>query len=280
MAPTLTARAIEPYFLTPRRHARPEDEQRAAALATRATFAHGKQHLTLYSWGAAERPVVLFVHGWEGRGTQVAAFLPALLEAGFRVVGYDAPGHGASPRALVSVVDFAAVVESAVRALGGSVHALLGHSVGGASAAIASGAAPAIATRVVAICPPLGPRDFLAQFTAALALSEVTRARLLARLDARYGRSFVGIDTRDSVRTSALPALIVHDRGDREVPYAHGEHIAAAWPKARFVATEGLGHRRILRDPEVVRAVVAFLAEPGAQTEAVTTGLGAAPQPA
>jgi hypothetical protein len=31
-------------------------------------------------------------------------------------------------------------------------------------------------------------------------------------------------------------------------------------PEARLVATDGLGHRRILKDPAVVREVLAFVA--------------------
>jgi pimeloyl-ACP methyl ester carboxylesterase len=55
------------------------------------------------------------------------------------------------------------------------------------------------------------------------------------------------------------PALIIHDRDDPDVPYAHGEEIANAWPGAQLVATAGLGHRAILRDPDVVRRTVEFL---------------------
>jgi hypothetical protein len=35
--------------------------------------------------------------------------------------------------------------------------------------------------------------------------------------------------------------------------------IAAAWPGARWLMTRGLGHRRILRDPATVQAVVDFI---------------------
>jgi hypothetical protein len=59
------------------------------------------------------------------------------------------------------------------------------------------------------------------------------------------------------------PALVLHDRDDAEVALADGEAIARAWPGARLVATEGLGHRRILRAPgvhqEAARFVVAHL---------------------
>jgi len=37
------------------------------------------------------------------------------------------------------------------------------------------------------------------------------------------------------------PLLVVHERDDREVPWADGAAIAAAWPGARRLDTEGLG---------------------------------------
>jgi pimeloyl-ACP methyl ester carboxylesterase len=45
---------------------------------------------------------------------------------------------------------------------------------------------------------------------------------------------------------------------DPDVPYDHGVEIARAWPGAELVTTSGLGHRAILRDPEVVRRAVDF----------------------
>jgi hypothetical protein len=55
------------------------------------------------------------------------------------------------------------------------------------------------------------------------------------------------------------PTLIVHDRADRSIPVADGIAIAEAWPTARLHVTSGLGHRRLLREPEVVGAVVDFI---------------------
>jgi hypothetical protein len=64
-------------------------------------------------------------------------------------------------------------------------------------------------------------------------------------------------------RVVALPpTLVVHDHGDREVGFRDGHETARAWPGARLLATEGLGHRRLLRDPAVVEEVVAFVAAP------------------
>ena len=58
---------------------------------------------------------------------------------------------------------------------------------------------------------------------------------------------------------------MVHDRGDAEIPWQHGAAIARAWRGAEMLITEGLGHRRILRDPDVVAATVAFVAARSAE---------------
>jgi pimeloyl-ACP methyl ester carboxylesterase len=62
-------------------------------------------------------------------------------------------------------------------------------------------------------------------------------------------------------RSMSAPALIVHDDGDPDVPYAHGVEIARAWPGAELLTTSGLGHRSVMRDPAVIRHTVAFLSE-------------------
>jgi pimeloyl-ACP methyl ester carboxylesterase len=62
-----------------------------------------------------------------------------------------------------------------------------------------------------------------------------------------------------------MAALLIHDHGDPDVPYRNAEEIAAAWPGARVLATEGLGHRAVLRDPAVVRSAVAFLTRASAR---------------
>jgi hypothetical protein len=53
---------------------------------------------------------------------------------------------------------------------------------------------------------------------------------------------------------------VIHDRGDAVVPWQHGQVIAHAWRGAGLLMTDGLGHHRILGDPDVVAAAVAFLA--------------------
>jgi pimeloyl-ACP methyl ester carboxylesterase len=56
-----------------------------------------------------------------------------------------------------------------------------------------------------------------------------------------------------------VPALLVHDRSDRTVPYRAVNDYASAWRGGRVLATDRLGHYRILSEPAVIAEVVRFL---------------------
>ena len=58
------------------------------------------------------------------------------------------------------------------------------------------------------------------------------------------------------------PLLVIHDVDDREVPFATAEQWVNNSRDARLSRTTGLGHRRILRDPEVIAQAVAFMGDP------------------
>ena len=55
------------------------------------------------------------------------------------------------------------------------------------------------------------------------------------------------------------PLLVFHDPADREIPWRDGAALVQAWPGARLIDVPGVGHNRILREPWVIEAAVAFL---------------------
>ncbi len=223
------------------------------------------------AWGSG--PLVLLVHGWGGRSEQLAALVGPLTASGHRVVALDAPGHGRSgPGALggrrSTVPEFAAALRAAAAQDGGGVHAVVAHSFGAAAAALAvrEGLRP---RRLVLLAPMGDPSRVFADFVARLGLGPRVRSRLERRVLRTVGLPWAAFDPAAAARTVAvLPVLVVHDRHDREVPFDEGRRVAEAWPDARLIATDGLGHRRLLRDPGVVDAVVRFVATSGAESPA------------
>ena len=65
---------------------------------------------------------------------------------------------------------------------------------------------------------------------------------------------------RWTVHRIRTPLLIVHDVGDQEVPISNGYAYTMA-SRTRVLATDGLGHKRILRDLHVVDEAADFIAQ-------------------
>src|SRR2546422_9816915 len=137
-----------------------------------------------WSWG--ERGTgVLLVHGWGSRGARFVDLGGALLASGFRVVTFDAPGHGASSGRLSSGLEVARAALAVATAVG-PVSAVVGHSLGGFAAALAIEGGLA-AHRAVFIAPSANPNTYSAQFASLLGVRDPVMASMRERPGARLG---------------------------------------------------------------------------------------------
>lgn len=259
VAPEAGARLALWLFMRPRRHPRPAREREALETAEAVEVAGLKGH----AWGPAGAPVVLLVHGWEGRGTQMAAFVEPLVAAGRRVVAIDGPAHGDSPGDATHLPGFAEALGAAAREIG-PLEAVVAHSFGVAATAVALDHGMR-AGRVVLIAGPARIGGVFDRYGAMVGLGPRIFGRFHRRIVEMVGR------TADSMGIDAIgprlrvPALVIHDEDDAEIPYEEAGIIEARWPGARLVSVRGHGHRRILRADAVVRDAVAFVLGDGTE---------------
>jgi|APLak6261677638_1056118.scaffolds.fasta_scaffold04580_2 pimeloyl-ACP methyl ester carboxylesterase len=212
--------------------------------------------LIAWRWGRAADPAVVLVHGWGGRGTQLRGFIEPLLARGFSVVAYDAPGHGMTGGAESSLPHVLQGLNAVLDHLG-PVHAIVGHSLGGAVAAMAMARRPAV-KRGVLIAPPASLTDSSRRIADTLQWPEALRAAVQRRIETRFGLKWSEFEAE--LASGEQPLLVIHDRQDREVPFGDGHRHARHWPHARILETSGLGHRRVLEDSMVIQAGVDFVA--------------------
>lgn len=212
--------------------------------------------LIAWRWGRATDPAVVLVHGWGGRGTQLRSFIDPLLARGFSVVGYDAPGHGMSGRGESSLPHMLEGLNAVLDQLE-SVHAVIGHSVGGAVTAMALAQRPAV-KRGVLIAAPASLAEHSNRIATALRWPEALRAATQRRIENRFGFKWTEFEAESS--SGDQPLLVIHDRKDREVPFSEGRRHERNWSRARMFETSGLGHRRVLDDPTVILATADFIA--------------------
>jgi pimeloyl-ACP methyl ester carboxylesterase len=247
------------YRLWFRTHRYPEwaAGRRAVQAAERDTLQVDGLPVAVYRWGEPG-PVVLFVHGWSGRGSQVAAFVRPLCHAGYRVMAVDAPGHGETPGNRTNILECARVLQ-AFEQYYGPLHGAITHSFGGMVLAYAMVQGLAVG-RAACIAPPARVEFLVERFARLMAMPDAVVANLVERLEQRFDRNIWDLlGTDANARRLDVPALVVHDKQDSSVPWQQGRQIADAWQGAQFMLTQGLGHNRILRDPAVVDRVVAFL---------------------
>lgn len=211
-----------------------------------------------YAWGDGRRPVLL-VHGWGARASRFADLVTALLDAGLSPVSYDAWGHGATPGAAETILAHQAVIEELAREHG-PFEGVVAHSFGVPVAlyAVREGLA---ADRVVAISG-MGDFGYLVDtFCTTLGAGPAVNRELRRAIERRWFAGDTGVWDRFSVtRTPGRELLVVHDVGDRVVDRAQADLLLRAYGESgTLLETTGLGHNRILRDPDVVAATVRFL---------------------
>jgi pimeloyl-ACP methyl ester carboxylesterase len=254
-SPGLAAALAERLFFTPPR----DRNSRDAALGAAEPMPFTSNGIRLAGWRWGQGPAVALLHGWGGRAAQLASFVSPLVERGFCVVAFDAPGHGRSGGRLSSAPQFARALQAAAERVG-PLHGVVAHSLGATAAALAlrDGLGGG---RAVFLGPAADPPAWAAIFARGLGLTPAVTDRMRARSERRLGLRWRDLAVASFAGQLAVPLLVVHDRDDAEVPLQDGAAIAAAWPGAQLLETSGLGHYRILRAPAVVDRAVAFIAE-------------------
>ncbi|MDM8350107.1 alpha/beta fold hydrolase [Pseudomonas sp. sp1636] len=250
VAPYAVASKMRREFMTPRELPPRNWELPMLAQAERITLRFG---LSALRWGSG--PTVLLMHGWEGRPTQFAELIKALVLAGYGVVALDAPAHGRSPGQEANVVLFARALLEAASELP-PLHAVIGHSMGGASALLATQMGLR-AESVVSIAAPSRILTMLRRFARYMGLPAQARAHFVRLVEEKAGMPAGHLDV--ARYRLDFPGLIVHAADDPMVPFSEAQAIHEAWFDSRLLRLEQGGHQRVLADPRLVQAVMQLL---------------------
>lgn len=260
VSPGLAARMAVNLFLTPRKRPTSPNAQTIMSQAKAVSIQHGSRKLAAYVWENSG-PTVLLMHGWESNASGMRGFVRPLLAAGFQVAAFDAPAHGRSQGRQTNFVDYSGAMQTIIHQIG-PVYGMVAHSFGAATALFTLSQQPRLGVqRVVSLGAPSRLKDMVAIWTAFLGMSAATVEQMRQKLVDRVGIPLEMLAVETAVTQLTLPGLIIHDRQDRVVSFANAEAIAQNWQTATLQATEGLDHRGPLQDREVIRRVVAFLAD-------------------
>ena len=255
--PRLATEAAYFLFVRPRRK-RLRYLSSLPAGASRYQIPFGQSKLVGYSWGAGPKKVLL-MHGWEGQVGTMLKFVEPLVAAGYQVIAMDGPGHGESGQITTNVFDCADGVEAVIDHFGG-VDGIVAHSFGSAAALFACEDKLAL-EKLVCIAPMATLMSHVEVFHKLTHLTDEVLERLLRRIEERLNVKRETWNMITAAQKVDCPTLIIHDADDKIIPIDHGYTLVKQFPQGRLVRTHGLGHKRILKDPDVVGQIVEFLTD-------------------
>lgn len=252
-------------FCTPPLIPETDNDQKVLADAELLDIPFEGQTLKGYAWGEG-RPVLL-AHGWGSRASHLASLGRILAKAGFRVLAYDQPAHGQSLKQgqanRSSLPEFCRAIATVA---GEPLYALVGHSLGAAASALVAGGSPVVpsarvsAERLVLISSPSNVISIISQFCRMTGLHH-RRDELNREIEAGYGFALDAYAVDAALSNCSARVLIVHDPDDGEIPFSDALTLRKACPSARFAEIKGAGHREILGNRMMLKAVREFLIE-------------------
>ena len=235
---------------------------------------HDGARIWYASFGAAARTVVL-LHGGLGHAGNWGYQVPALVDAGYRVVAIDSRGHGRSTRdgRPYSYELMATDVLAVLDALAIEQAAFVGWSDGACIALVLASTVPARVRGVFFFACNMDPSG----------TKEITPSPILGRCFRRHAKDYaalsatpqdfssfadaVGLMQRTQPNYSArglasirVPVAIVQSERDEFIKREHAEYLARTIPGARLALLHEVTHFAPLQRPALFNAeVLGFL---------------------
>jgi len=202
---------------------------------------------------------LLFVHGWNGRSSQFFRIIELLSDNGYDITAFDLPGHGRSTRSATNLPEITDLISEITKSRG-PYHAIVCHSFGGVAAlnAVRLGAT---FEKLVLISPGVYEiKPMFKTFVGLFGLDEEYYAdRLFDLAESLYGSSPGEFGLDRFSKQIGIDTLIVHCEDDKEALKEIAITLHGDMKNSVLYMTDGLGHRRILRDQKVAEKVMNFL---------------------
>ncbi|NNC70674.1 MAG: alpha/beta hydrolase [Flavobacteriaceae bacterium] len=245
-------------FTTPPKFETPERElmMRKSAKNIPITIPGIEHEIMVYEYGFSKTKILL-AHGWSGRGTQLYEVADKLLENGMMVIAYDAPAHGQSGGKRTYLIDNMKVVEYLAENYG-PFEAAIGHSFGGITLLNAQAKQP-LFKKIITIGIEGSMYKIIDEFVKKIELKSKVSSKMKTAIKRNYNKDVETISGNEAAKKIDIPVLVLHDTKDNDVDVSSAFKLRQNLRNGLLVITNGLGHRKILRDQKVINRIIAFL---------------------
>ncbi len=212
--------------------------------------------IVTYHYGNSNKKIML-VHGWSGRGTQLVKIADELIDLGFSTISFDAPAHGKSKSNSTLLPEFIECILEIDKQFGPFEFAI-GHSLGGMSILNAISNGFNIKKAIIIGSGDI-IQDIIDDFITELKLKSNISIKLKDHFEHKFNTKMDRFSSSNVAKKIEIPILIIHDKDDKDVNIKAAFNIDKNLINSKLLITEGLGHRKILGNLEVISQIRLFL---------------------
>ncbi|WP_047042098.1 alpha/beta hydrolase [Vibrio mexicanus] len=204
----------------------------------------------LMSYHLGQGPVWVLTHGWSGSASQFYPLMEHIASKGFTAVAYDHPAHGASDGQYGHIPGFVLGLEAVLDSVE-DVVGIVGHSMGTASL-LECRHRKIEQVPVLLIAPVLDYLDNLFGSIARSGYSMRLFKAVVSDIEQQYRYPLQSVDPYNKLSQRTAPTFIVHDEKDKFTQFNVSERAANEMPNVTLVPTQGQGHGRVMKSPQVM----------------------------
>ena len=258
IAPSLATLFAIKLFKTPIRHKTPEREKMMGESAKKELLfiPELNKEIMVYTYGYSKRKVLL-VHGWSGRGTQLYKIADKLLENGFMTISFDGPAHGKSTGKTTMMNEFVTATK-VIEEKFGPFEFAIGHSLGGMSVLNSVKQGLTIKKAIIIGAGDI-ITDIIYDFVSKLKLNPKMVQSIKKHFYKKFNEDIDNYSASLAAKKTLIPTLVIHDTEDFDVPVSCAYNIRQNLQQGKLLITNGLGHRRILKDTNVINKLIEFI---------------------
>ncbi len=212
-----------------------------------------------YRWNVTSAKKLLILHGFESSVLNFDRYVRPLIEKGFCVLAFDAPAHGRSDGKRLNILLYKDLINY-VNQQFGPVTNFIAHSMGALALSMALEEWQRNEKcKAVFIAPATETTTAANALFRRLKLNKKIQEQFKKVIMKEAGAPIEWFSISRAAQQIKAQVLWFHDKEDNVTPLSDVVPIIERHlPNFTFKISEGLGHRRIYRDSEVIKAVIDF----------------------
>ncbi len=217
-------------------------------------FEFGK--IDCYFLGNDADPLVFLLHGWDSNAGSLSKIAERLATNGYFVVLMNLPGHAFSKESSTNLL----VCKNAFKALLTHMNpttsfSVISHSFGSAVVSYALSETNFRVDKLIFLTNPNRVEHIFEAFRDQIGLKSKAYKHLIRMAEEKLGESISAVSVEKKLKKVKFDQLIlIHDKFDKILAYENSLEVLRAFPAAKIIPFENIGHYKMLWNEAVINA--------------------------